>query len=240
MKRENEYMFKSRVRFSESDHHQQITLPGIINYFQDCSTFQSEALGVGVEACMERGRGWVLSSWQVEVDRYPKFGETVAVRTWACGFQGLYGYRNFCLEDEEGRMAAYAFSVWVYMDMKKGRPIKVDEEEVKRYGYGDPLAMDYASRKIALPKETKAGTPFPVRRYHIDTNEHVNNCQYVQMAQEILPDPEGIFKMRAEYKKSAVYGDMIYPEYAKEEDREVASLCDEAGKPYALVEFKRR
>ena len=75
--------------------------------------------------------------------------------------------------------------------------------------------MDYASRKIALPKETKAGTPFPVRRYHIDTNEHVNNCQYVQMAQEILPDPEGIFKMRAEYKKSAVYGDMIYPEYAK-------------------------
>ena len=57
MKRENEYMFKSRVRFSESDHHQQITLPGIINYFQDCSTFQSEALGVGVEACMERGRG---------------------------------------------------------------------------------------------------------------------------------------------------------------------------------------
>ncbi len=137
-------------------------------------------------------------------------------------------------------MAAYAFSVWVYMDMKKGRPIKVDEEEVRRYGYGEPLAMDYASRKIALPKETKAGTPFPVRRYHIDTNEHVNNCQYVQMAQEILPDPEGIFKMRAEYKKSAVYGDMIYPEYAKEEDREVASLCDEAGKPYALVEFKRR
>ena len=126
------------------------------------------------------------------------------------------------------------------MDMKKGRPIKVDEEEVRRYGYGDPLAMDYASRKIALPKETKAGTPFPVRRYHIDTNEHVNNCQYVQMAQEILPDPEGIFKMRAEYKKSAVYGDMIYPEYAKEEDREVAFLCDEAGKPYALVEFKRR
>ena len=240
MKRENEYMFKSRIRFSESDHHQQITLPGIINYFQDCSIFQSESLGAGIDVCNERERGWVLSSWQVEVDRYPRLGETVAVRTWACGFQGLYGYRNFCLEDEAGRMAAYAFSVWVYMDTKKGRPVKVDEEEAARYGHGEPLEMEYASRKIALPGTAEEQKPFPVRRYHIDTNEHVNNCQYVQMAQEILPDPEGIWQMRTEYKKSAVYGDIIYPKYAKEEDREVVELCDDGGKPYALVEFKRR
>ena len=46
--------------------------------------------------------------------------------------------------------------------------------------------------------------------------------------------------MLAEYKKSAVYGDIIYPKYAKEEDREVVELCDDGGKPYALVEFKRR
>ena len=29
------YAFDSRVRFSEADHHETITLPGIINYFQD-------------------------------------------------------------------------------------------------------------------------------------------------------------------------------------------------------------
>ena len=111
----------------------------------------------------------------------------------------------------------------------------MDEEEVRRYGYGDPLAMDYASRKIALPKETKAGTPFPVRRYHIDTNEHVNNCQYVQMAQEILPDPEGIFKMRAEYKKSAVYGRYDISGICKRRGPGGwHPSCDEAGKPYAL------
>ena len=47
--------------------------------------------------------------------------------------------------------------------------------------------MEYESRKIALPKEAKELESFPVRRYHIDTNEHVNNCQYVQMALESLP-----------------------------------------------------
>ena len=49
MQRDNQYTFKSRVRFSEVDHTKRITLPGIVNYFQDCSTFQSEELGLGVD-----------------------------------------------------------------------------------------------------------------------------------------------------------------------------------------------
>ena len=52
------------------------------------------------------------------------------------------------------------------------------------------------------------GEPFPVRRYHIDTNEHVNNCQYVQMAMEMLPGDINVRQLRVDYKKSAVLGDM--------------------------------
>ena len=69
--------------------------------------------------------------------------------------------------------------------------------------------MDYESRKIALPEECMSLEPFPVRRYHIDTNEHVNNCQYVQMAMEMLDQERVIRQVRVEYKKSAVLGDMI-------------------------------
>ena len=36
------YEFNSRVRYSEIDHHGTLTLPALINYFQDCSSFQSE------------------------------------------------------------------------------------------------------------------------------------------------------------------------------------------------------
>ena len=52
---------------------------------------------------------------------------------------------------------------------------------------GEALDMPYEGRKISLPEETEVLEAFPVRRYHIDTNEHVNNCQYVQMALEFLP-----------------------------------------------------
>ena len=79
---------------------------------------------------------------------------------------------------------------------------------------------------------------FPVRKYHIDTNEHVNNCQYVQMALEVLPEETRVRQIRVEYKKSAVLGDVIFPKVAREENRIVTELCDENGKPYAVIEIK--
>ena len=35
--RDNQYTTEGRIRFSEVDHTRRITLPGIVNYFQDCS-----------------------------------------------------------------------------------------------------------------------------------------------------------------------------------------------------------
>lgn len=234
----NRYTMEGKIRFSEVDYTKRITLPGIINYFQDCSTFHSEELGMGIDYCAERGRVWILSAWQVAVERYPAMGEKISVSTWATSFDGLFGTRNFCMLDESQQTAAYANSVWVYMDVKKGRPTKPDEREIRLYGVGEPLPMEYAPRKIALPEEWEEGKPFPVRRYHIDTNEHVNNCQYVQMALEGLKEAREVRQLRVEYKRSAVYGDIICPKIAGEGGRTVVELCDEAGKPYAVVEFK--
>lgn len=231
------YTFESRVRYSEVDHTELITLPAIINYFQDCSTFQSEDLGVGIDYLKEKQQGWILSSWQIIVNRYPGMGEKIDISTWATGFEGLYGTRNFRMRDEKKETVAYANSIWVFMDMKKGRPVKPDADDIAKYGLDEPLEMEYASRKITLPKETEELAAFPVRKYHIDTNEHVNNCQYVQMALEVLTEEIRVRQARVEYKKSAVYGDEIFPKVAREEGRTVVELCDIKGKPYAVVEL---
>ena len=59
------YTFDSRVRYSETDEEGRLTVTGIINYMQDCSTFQSEDARVGVEyldtghrACKENGNAY--------------------------------------------------------------------------------------------------------------------------------------------------------------------------------------
>ena len=56
------------------------------------------------------------------------------------------------------------------------------------------------------------GEPFPVRRYNIDTNEHVNNCQYVQMAMEMLPGDINVHQLRVDYKKVCGAGRYDLPE----------------------------
>ena len=58
------------------------------------------------------------------------------------------------------------------------------------------------------------------------------------MAMEMLEKDIRIREVRVEYKKSAVYGDMIVPRIEKNDDRIVVELCDTEGALYAIVEFK--
>lgn len=235
------YQWKQRIRYSEVDGERKLTLPNLINYFQDCSTFQSEDLGVGCEYLEKRKKVWVLSFWQIIIERYPKLGEEVTVQTFATGFDGLYGTRNFVMTDNNGQKAAYANAIWVFMDLEKGRPVRPEPADIEVYGIEDPLPMEYAGRKIPLPGETVPGDPFPVRRHQIDTNHHVNNSQYVQMAMDVweeLGSPAAIRELRVEYKKSAVYGDIIYPSIKEEQDNTTIVLGDEKGRPYAVVQVR--
>lgn len=57
------------------------------------------------------------------------------------------------------------------------------------------------------------------------------------MAREYVPEQFPIRQMRAEYKRSAVLGDMIYPVVEEEEGRYCVALCDDLGRPYAVVEL---
>ena len=88
------------------------------------------------------------------------------------------------------------------------------------------------------PEEMEKKEYFLIVKHHIDTNHHVNNGQYVQMAMELLPDDFRISQMRAEYKKAALLGDMVVPYIHIEEKKCTVLLCDEAQKPYAVVEFQ--
>ena len=234
----NSYEFEARVRYSEIGHRGTMTIPALINYFQDCSTFHSETVGLGMEHLRQEKKAWVLSYWQIVVGRCPKLCEKITVGTFATEFKGLFGNRNFYMKDEAGNVTACANSIWVFMDLEKGHPCRPAEGDIAPYGVHEPLDMPYEGRKITVPEELEDREPFPVRKYHIDTNEHVNNCQYVQMALEMLPKDAAVRQLRVDYKKSAVLGDIIYPKISEEPGRTVVELCDGNGKPYAVVEMR--
>lgn len=232
------YKIDTKVRYSECGEDGKIKLSALINHFQDATSEHSESLGVGMEYLKGIKRAWILNSWQIVVERYPKVHERIEVTTWPTGFKGVFGPRNFCIKTPEGEVLAYANTLWVYMDIEKRMPAKPSEEEKEIYGIEPPLEMEYAPRKINLPEEVEEVDTLSVRKYHIDTNSHMNNCHYVQMAMEVLPDEFVAKQIRVEYKKSAVYGEEIVIKMAKEKERIVVELCDECGELYAVVEFR--
>lgn len=232
------YSFSARVRYSEVDSSLRLSFPAIINYFQDCSIFHSEDLGIGIDYLKKEHRVWLMNSWQIEVRRFPTYGEVLQVNTWPYDFKSMFGYRNFTLSDKAGNDLVIANSIWVFADTDTGRPVKPDPAYAFRYPLDPPYPMEYAGRKIELPAAFSPLEPISVTQTHLDSNRHVNNGQYVAMASSLLPDT-GYTKLRVEYKKSAQLGDTIFPQISLQENSCTVILGNEKGVPYAIAEFSK-
>ena len=117
-------MIDGRVRFSEIDHTRKITVPSIINYFQDCSTFQSEDIGVGLDVLSKKKKAWILTYWQIVIDHYPKMNDKIQVSTWASKFKGMLAC-GIVLNDLGIRFNVSSASI-----PQKGENVKVSIEDV--------------------------------------------------------------------------------------------------------------
>ncbi len=231
------YTFSSIVRYTELNHYKGCMDPsGVINYFQDCSTFQSEKLGIGLHYLKGHNRVWLLSSWQLQLLQPIRLGEQITVGTWPYDFKGFYGYRNFIMKNETDSVLAVANSIWVYIDTMTGRPMRIPEDHLG-YMIEPPYPMEPMTRKISIPADFAEQRPITVIKSNIDSYNHVNNGQYIKLAEEYLPSNFNISSMKAEYRMQAVLGDTILPLVAEKENQYTIVLTDLKRKPYAIVEF---
>ena len=206
------YSFDSRIRYSETDADGRLTPEKLIDYFQDCSTFQSEDNGLGVERLRRHGLAWIIVYWRVEVLRMPVLGEQVRIGTLPYAMKGSIGLRNFFMETAGGERLANANSVWSLVDTSTMHPVRIPEEILAGYPLEERLQMQYDARKIRLPDQSgRPMEPIRVQEYHLDTNRHVNNGQYVRMAAGFLPPHTEVSVLRIEYRQQALLGDVIQP-----------------------------
>lgn len=233
------YSFESRVRYSEVGEDRKLTIQSLLDYFQDASIFHSEDVGVGIDYYMKKDEAWVLSAWQICVNRYPHLCEEIVIGTTPYAFKGFIGYRNFEMKTREGEVLAYANSVWSLMNMKQMVPARIEPEAIKCYGQGEKYPMEYAPRKISLPDGGEKSEPFAVQTFHLDCNHHVNNGQYVRMAMNYAPEGREIRQIRVEYRSQARLGDWICPEISQDKKEALCTIAlnSTEKKPYCIVEL---
>lgn len=236
------YSFTSRVRYSECDAQGDITLLALINYLQDCTTFHSEALGAGVEFMRTRNRAWFLAAWNIHVLKQPRFEDEIVISTNPYLFKGIYGFRNFSITSPSGEVYVLADSLWFMMDFKLARPARPAPEEIDPYLAAQEPRLEGIpplERKLDIPEgEPVEAEPVTVLRHHLDTNYHVNNAQYIEIARDAAEWDEGLTRLDAQYKKSAHLGDVIYPFVYKTEQGCTVDLRDAGGDTFAIVQIR--
>lgn len=238
------YSSESRVRYSEIDEDLHLTVPALINYLQDCSTFHSQAVGRGPAHAAASGHAWMLSAWEIVIDALPAFNQDIRVSTWPTCFKGLMAARNFTVCDAADPAGEHplvrANSSWFLFAAAAGAPMRIPADESDPYlsDVAEPLDMPAMPRRIRTADAGEAAAPVIVTGAHIDTNHHVNNAQYVSLALGALPkdDMPNIHRLDVQYHTAAKLGDTIYPHIHHEGDAgTIITLDDAEAKPYAIV-----
>lgn len=231
------YTYEINAGYSAMDASLCMTVPAILDCFQDAAIFEAENGKITVEYLYSRHIAWLLNSWQIVIDRRPALNERIKIATSPYDFKGFVGYRNFTMADANGDVIVKAASVWTLMDTEKGCPSRLTQELQDGYELDPKLDMEYAPRKIVLSGDGKVQEQFRIRRCQIDSNQHMNNVEYIKLAMETLPEDIEIRELRAEYKKAAHYGDEISLVVIKAEGKHQVVLKDSEGSIYAVVEF---
>lgn len=212
------YTFDSRVRYSETDSKSNLTITGIVNYLQDCSTFQADDLGVGIDYLVSHHLGWLIVYWHINIKRRPRLDEKIRIGTNPYGMKGFTGLRNYCIDTLDGERLVEADSYWVLMDLINYIPVKIPKLFSERIPLSPKFDMEYFSRKI-LPPEGNGikADDIAVTTYDLDSNNHVNNSCYVNWGIDALAekdntfDPLEIKRLRVNYTKQVLLGDTITP-----------------------------
>lgn len=211
------FVYKHRVSYSEVDPHGRSTLVSLMNYLQDCSTFESDALGFAVCDLDPTQATWILGGWHLAVHDRPHFGDSIQVRTWAHDLKRTRVSRNFVIEPLDARSAwLEADSLW-FMYNPQTKHIERLPQSVQSYPQdAAPLDLPGVSRSLSLPEDLtlNATRSSVVGLQQLDANRHVNNAQYVAYAEDALAQHDIVFvrgNVDILYHAMAFEGDTIQP-----------------------------
>ena len=219
------YEYTDTVRYSKVDGELKLTIPALIDYFQDAAIEQSESLGVGAVALTARSLAWFLISWDIRIRRLPKLQERIVVGTYPYHFRGMLGNRAVYMKTEDGELLAEGDAQWAMMDTANMRMTRVPDDVAASYTLGDGPLFEARGRRISVPDGGHVFPSVPVQEYMLDNNGHVNNGQFVHLAMSYVPAGADVREFRVEYKKQARLGESITPIVSTEDGRTVVVLA---------------
>ena len=157
--------------------------------------------------------GWVLLSGVIDMVRYPKYKECIAIKTWISKYTLFKGYRENIILDDSGSIIGKAKGVWAFFDIEKRKPAPVFEEIKSKWGINPEISKEIILDIIKIVNTGEPKQEFDIYKADIDSNKHVNNIKYFHWLIESLPeevlDNYYLKTINAKFFSEAIIGEKI-------------------------------
>jgi acyl-ACP thioesterase len=166
----------------------------LFQFFQETAAVHASSIGVGVADLIGRDMTWVLRRYRINVKTYPD-RQPLVMRTWFEPMRNLFSVRVFEAVTQSGEVFANAWSAWIVVDLKRGRPVRLDQSLPDLYfSMAEPTGKSVSDELQTVGDDFDYERTFSVRRRELDMNGHTNHTVYFDWALESIPDEaiEGI------------------------------------------------
>ncbi len=171
------YEHARTVRLGDVTTSGRLRLDALVRYLQDIAG--DDVRDAGIDA------PWVMRRIGFEIGDLPSFGDTVGLVTFCSGTGPRIAERRTTVA-VDGRVAAEAVAVWVYVDAASGRPAPLEDWFFDLYG--EAAAGRRVSGRLRLPAPSSDATSreWPLRVSDFDVLGHVNNAAYWEPIEDEL------------------------------------------------------
>ena len=102
----------------------------LCDLFNDAAEVQTELYKVDVDTLNAQGFTWMLHRLHILLHKMPLKEEIVTIETWPSGIDRLFALRDYRMFREDGEELVRATSEWMYIDMKRRRPLRLPENVI--------------------------------------------------------------------------------------------------------------
>jgi medium-chain acyl-[acyl-carrier-protein] hydrolase len=171
-----------RVHVYETGPDGKLNLYSLFNYMQDIASDHAIKLGFGRDDLLRDNHFWVLSRIYAVITEWPRWEDSIILKTWPNGTDKLFALRNYEVKFPDGRHIASGTSSWLILD-RTTKKVQRPDSLLAKFNpdlQPDNSPLRYAN-KIDPAAENGIVTPvFRIKVSDLDVNLHTNNVRYLK------------------------------------------------------------
>ena len=168
-----------RVMPSMCDENSLMSIPAMLDMFQDSAGIHAESVGIGALDLEKRGLFWIVSKVRLRINGRPLVQEMLEATTWIQPAERVSCERDWSIS-KDGRQIAYVRSIWAALRRDNFRPGHMaDFYPDSDFTIAPPDDIPFTR----MGKNFEGAEPlgeYRIRSVDIDRGGHMNNVNYVR------------------------------------------------------------